>query len=537
MGVHDPAIDFGSTVGATSLVGAIDMMSAGIVGLAFILLIVFCILAAKTWHWVNIVFVILTFMAGLSAIWGLTKVYHERTAATKLYEKAISDLEKAEALADKNVIGDPTSSSYDPGTLRYIDGVLAREMAGRGRVWSRGKVAAQDVNRVFTFATPRPDDFEPLKDSVLFAFLEMPVADQLHPTGFIVSVRVVEETPQSVTVQPVAIADGQQYGQPAPNATWSLFEKMPLDRRGTFKRATIALAETATDPAQELTKMAELFKDESAELDVTLFRKVLQALFLQPERVNMAPDSLEYEQLIDRYSFDGLSLGTIQNWIDANSQGRQASRFEPGPDEIFIRYEFNTPSKKSYQVDSNGSIETDGQFNSLGHAIDPALQAGGELKFAKGDTVLIDKRSADGYQRGEQQIAPFSEGEDVRKVDEVYIRQVRDYPYEFANITIRASRLDDEIRRFQENNVVQEAVLADAKAQLDERMALTVDLESDQTNLKNDYDTVTALANEKQQQVAQYRQQVASMKDQIAAVYNQVRELSIKLSRQAFARR
>jgi hypothetical protein len=529
MGIED-------SLSATSFVAAMDMMSAGIVGLAFILLIVFCVLAAKTWHWVNIVFVILTFLSGLGAIWGLTQVYSKRTDAVKKYDDAIEKLERAEKDADLKILGDPTSVGYDPGTLRYIDGVLAREMAGRGRVWSRGKVSAgEQFQRVFTFATPRPDDYAPLEDTVLFAFLELPAAGQLHPTGFIGSVRVVEETPQTVTVQPVAIADVQQYGKPDAAATWSLFEKMPLDRRGTFKRAIIALA--AMPNAQpELVSFASQLQDKSAELNISQFRNILKVQFLRPEIVGLAPDSIEYEQLIDRYAFDELSLGAINGWIES-SQGRKGGRFEPGPDEIFVKYEFNEPSKKAYQVDSNGAIETDGQFNQLGHAIDPALQAGGEIRFAKGDTVLVDKNSADGYQRGEQKIVPFSEGENVKKADEIYIRQVRDYPFEFVNVTIRGSQLDGEIARFQKNNTVQQAVLDDANAQLNERLSLTADLEADKTGLSNDFDRINEVAEAKEQKVSQLRQQITSLTAKIDAIYTQIRELSVTLSRQAFAGR
>ena len=118
----------------STIFAAIDLISAGVLGLAFIMLVVFCVMSAKTWHWVNIVFVVLTFISGVLAIFGLTQVYHLRTEAVAEVADAEEKLIKVEAAADKQIYGDLTSLSYDPGTLRYINEALIRELAGRGRV-------------------------------------------------------------------------------------------------------------------------------------------------------------------------------------------------------------------------------------------------------------------------------------------------------------------------------------------------------------------------------------------------------------------
>lgn len=517
------------------LFAAIDMVSAGILGLAFILLVVFCVLAAKTWHWVNIVFLVLTFMAGVGAIFGLTQVYHLRTEVIAAAQKAEEDAERKIKAADLAVFGDPTSPSYDPGSLRYITDKLTREMIGRGRVWPNGQIVADGNNRTFTFSSARPEGFDPLQDVVLFAFLERTVYGQLHPAGFIGSVRVVAEAPGTVTFEPVALADFQQYVKPT--GTWSLFEKMPLDRRGIFKKATIAAAETNPDASDELKAFAKSLEDPSATLDITGFREVLSG-FLRAQDMGLDPESIEYEALIDRYAFDGLSLGTIQNWIDNNSAGRKSSRFEPTPEEIFVKYEFNKPSRpEGYQVDANGSVEHDGLYNQLGHAIDVGLHHGGAVTFDKGDTVLVDQRSADGYQRNNTQVPPFESGEDVKEVDRIYIRQVRDFPYEFGNLTIQSAKADEEIQRVSQSNVVQEKLIEDANSQIQERLRLINDNTSDQTNLQNDFDTIRALATEKTQEVSTLTQTIVSLESKIQAAYAELRDVSIKLSRKAFAGR
>lgn len=514
--------------------GAIDLVSAGIVGLVFIALVVFCVMAAKTWHWINIVFLILTFMAGVGAILGLAQVTKLRTEAVAKAQKAEADAEKAILAADLAIQGDPQSVTYEPGSLRYIDGVLTREMIGRGRVWTRGQVTADGDNRTYTFATARPADFEPLQDVVLYAFQDLNAYGQQQPTNFIGSVRVVSETPGTITLKPEALADFQQYVQPS--GTWSLFEKMPLDRRGTFKKAAISIVESTEEVPEELSTFVDSLSDENAELDISMFRDVLQKLFLQPQKFGLDPNSVEYEALIDRFAFDGLSLGTIQNWIDNNSAGRKSPRFEPSPEEIFVKYEFNQPSRQEgYQVDANGSIETDGLFNPLGHAIDPGLHHGGAVQFDKGDTVLVDQRSADGYQRNGTAVPPFASGEDVKEVDRVYIRQVRDFPYEFGDLAFQAAKVDEEIRRVSNSNLVQEQLIQDANAQLAERVRITNDNLSDQMNLQNDLDTINALVDEKTQKVAEMKQLISSLHAKIDAAYNSLMEASIALSREAFA--
>ncbi len=523
MGIDDSAI-----------IASIDYMSAGILGLAFILLVVFCVLASKTWNWINIVFVILTFMAGVGAIFGLTTVYSLRTKAIAEVDKYEKLAEKTKQEVDEQINGNRSSLTYDPGSLRYINDLLTRELTGRGRVWPSGQIVPDGDNRTFTFSSARPADFDKLQDVVLFAFLDQNVNGQPLPARFIGSVRVIAEAPGTLTLESVALADDQQYVNPT--GTWTLFEKMPLDRRGIFRKATIAVVESNTDVPEELKTFANSLKDENEKLDITEFRSVLQSLFLQPQKVGLDPNSLDYEALIDRYAFDGLSMGTIQDWIDNNSAGRKSPRFEPAPEEVFVKYEFTAPSRaEGYQVDANGSIENDGLFNQLGHAIDQGLHHGGVVTFDKGDSVLVDQRSADGYQRNGTPVAPFKNGENVKEVDRIYIRQVRDFPYEFGNLTFQSATADEEIQRVTQSNVVQQKLIDDANAQIEERLRVINDNTADQANLKNDLDTITALAAQKTQEVSELKQTIASLESKIDQLHAELRRVSIALSRKAFA--
>jgi protein-S-isoprenylcysteine O-methyltransferase Ste14 len=53
------------------------------VGLLFVLLVVFAVMARKHWHWSNIVAVILTFVAGTASMFGAARVYQLRHAVMK----------------------------------------------------------------------------------------------------------------------------------------------------------------------------------------------------------------------------------------------------------------------------------------------------------------------------------------------------------------------------------------------------------------------------------------------------------------------
>ena len=511
-----------------------DLIYAGIIGLAFILVVVFCIVARKTWGWVDITFTILSFLAGVAAIWGLTQVYSLRTADMAEVAKHQKAFDDATQEADFLIQGDPTSVTYDPGCLRAISGELTRELAGRGRVWSNGEVTADGNNRVFAFTESRPDVVgRPLLDVVLFAFLDRPVDGQNYPALYVGAVRVESETGANVTLSPVALAEPGEFAQPSGN--WTLFEKMPLDRRGSFKQAAVALLKDKPNNPPKVTALLENLQDDTADLDISLFRELLTSTYLPANLLGMEADSREYEQLIDMYAFDGVSINKIQDWIDG-TQGRKTGQFEPPPEEVFILYEFNSDSKKPYTVDANsGSVETDGLFTPLGLAVDEALHAGKEVEFKKGDKVYVDQRTADGYQRGETTVPPFKDNEDVMLVDRIFIRQVRDFPFEFADLREQTAKMAEEASIVSNNNAIQAKSLEDGKAQQVARDALMANLEQDQAELNKDLKTIKDLLADRSGETAALKQKIADLENRIQASYTQLRGISVDRARRAFA--
>lgn len=515
-----------------------DLISVAILGLAFILLIVFCVVARKTWGWIDITFTILSFLAGIATIWGATQVYSLRSKDLAAVAKHEKDFEKFTREADLLIYGDPNSVTYDPGSLRALSGELTREHAGRGRVWSNGNVTADGENRVFTYSEPRPDvAIRPLLDVVVFAFLTRNIRGKSYPAQYVGSVRIASEaeTGAEVTLAPVALAEPNEFDQPS--GQWTLFEKMPLDRRGSFKQAAVALLKDQRNNPPKVKQLLDNLQDETADLDISLFRELLTSHpdFLPADLVGLDPDSREYEQLIDMYAFDGISLGKIQNWIDKNSAGRKTLQFEPPPEEVFFLYKFNKKSSKAYPVDANGSVEIDGLFTPLGLANDKALHAGKEIEFNKDDTILVDQRTADGYQRGDTTIPPFKDNEAVTLEDRIFIRQVRDFPFEFADLREQTVRMAAETDIVERNNAIQDKSLKDSQAQQAARDALTANLEQDQTALEGDLETIKRLFKARSDETAALKQKVAALESRIRASYSQLRGLSLDQARRAFA--
>ena len=168
-----------------------------VISLLFILLVVFCVLSAKNWHWSNIVFLILCYIAGVAACIALSQVLDRRSKALALVKTTemeafglsidsdndgiddaidadvegksngpdadgdgISDNKTRFALesqAKYAEFGSPNSLTYSPNCLRGLSERYNLQQYGRGDIWKSGTPSAVGQNRVFQFQTPRPE--------------------------------------------------------------------------------------------------------------------------------------------------------------------------------------------------------------------------------------------------------------------------------------------------------------------------------------------------------------------------------------------
>lgn len=529
----------------------------GIVALLVILVIVFAILSAKNWHWSNIVFLSLTVIAGAFAANGMATVFDQRTKAMKEYNKQEKALAKAEDDLQQAKSGSLMAETYEPGTLRYVDEKLSQALIGRGRAWSGGTATWIDKEKgtfKYTFP-PTPGEDAPtaigLKEYRLYAFLEtQPAGRQItYPSHFVGVFRVDAETGTDLTLEVVT------YGRPGlpldGKLKWTLFEKMPQDRRDVFRSAIIAEAEANADnPAfadyQTLTKM---FTDDNTPLDISLYRKVLQKDYLNPELMGFKlgndpanqRDNARYENLLDRYSFDGLSLAEIENWIQ-NEKGRIANSFVPQPREIFIKYKFskdtNDTDNPPIKVDEKGKLQNDGYYTTSGRAIVPQIQNNGEVEFKKDDVVLVDSLTAAGYKRGSDDAAvvpPFNKTHAVEEIGQFYFRSVQNFPYEFSEIQLQLDRLVVDLQTVQESIKTQTEINAKVKLEYAEYARQLSDATFDNENLAKDAQAISSLMQEKQRQLDQAESQIAQLEQDIKATYTKLRQKMLELSKSAFA--
>ena len=368
---------------------------------------------------------------------------------------------------------------------------------GRGRVWSGGTVVAADGEWTFTFPTAVPAGGEvqlaTLQEVEVHVFREE--ARQFNtsdgpkqvsvPVGYVGRFRIVEATLEAFLLESVRVIDGEEASQPT--GAWTVFEKMPLDRRGSFKGALAAINPDA----------------DVENISISDFRQILETQFFPAENFPFDADSAEYERLIDQYAFDGQSLGQIEKWVEVqiNSGNRKSGAFQPLPEEVHVKYRFNKESKE-FQVDADGELKADGAFNPLGLAIAKNLHVGSKVKFKENDEVIIDSLTAAGYDRGGTQIEPFSSSADVTEVDRIYIRRNRDFPYLFDRLHNRGvTREENLIDRKQDNNLYDNAIAKNLAQQIQERTRIQSDLEFDNKNLETDRDTIVALESRRQQEV------------------------------------
>lgn len=459
-----------------------------VLGLLFILLIVFCVLSAKHWHWINIVLVIGIFISGTAAAIGLSNVLVKRRAAMLDAEQTAVNADRQELQAREVLFGPDESITYSPDSLRGIDEALKLQLIGSGRSWRNGTVEAKGSNAVFKFRNPRSladSATDRLQSIVLHAFVDAQLEATMYPAQYIGSVRVISETDTEVELEPVFLVSEEAFRL---GGSWTLFERMPSDRYDTLR------------------------KGDEKDFNLTEFRKKLETEVFPPESLGLAAGDELYELLIDRIAFDGLTLGEIEKWIEENPTGRRRLRFEPRPSEVFVRYKFNSPSKNSYPVDSSGNLDVEGPFTLRGLAVDPARHLGGEVKFDRTEELLVALPVADGYQLSDGAIVPrFDSTEDVTEVSRIYRRQLHEFPFLFSELRRQAAEFEQRTSNVKASNAT--ALVASEKAndQIRVRDDVIAKLSEDNKNLENDVQVISQLLENRSGQLEALRTRVDAL--------------------------
>lgn len=503
-----------------------------VISLLFILLVVFCVLSAKNWHWSNIVFLILCYIAGVAACIALSQVLDRRSKALALVKTTemeafglsidsdndgiddaidadvegksngpdadgdgISDNKTRFALesqAKYAEFGSPNSLTYSPNCLRGLSERYNLQQYGRGDIWKSGTPSAVGQNRVFQFQTPRPegsaaeDSSSSLRGRELYAFVDSVFGKEKYivPTTFIGALRVIDETAETLTLEPVFTVSRSGLDNVGEGVTWTLFERMPADGHGVF------LGDRFDPTSDDL-------KDE----EITKFRRQLEDLmsparlgfdFNNPENEIARAARIDYERFIDRICFDGMSLARIEKWIEQAAE-RQSGDFKADPEETFLKLEFTADADFPFLVDDDGNVEDEGAFSVTGQALDKSLhnEKSDDVRFKKGDIVLIDEVNAEsGYSREDltqiQALAKRDESISVKELDKIFVRRIYDFPQMLRDYESQIEELNKATLAIEVDMQVSLKTNANLQAQEAERQEIIGKLQMDETNLKRD---------------------------------------------------
>ena len=519
------------TIVDCTLLAEVDIISAGVVGLIALIVIVFAILSAKNWHWVNVVFLILTLITSITAIIGMTLAFQHRREGMLDYRKNLDMAEKAEAQVVEIVGGDPLSVQYGKDSLRYNNNQLALAMTGRGRAWPGVKISvAEGDQRNFELQTE--DDLKEkaaLGGSTMYAFAENGKVPNRYVGSVFVAVVEEEGEDDKYFLEPRDLADPERFNNP--QTTWTLYEKMPLDRHDIFKNALVSIVNSKPENAErspvdrERETFVEGLSDEATEFDIGTFTQILKRDFLPAERLGYDPDSLAYEQMIDDYAFDGQSVSKIKTYVE-NAPGRKNRLFEPTPVQVFIKYTFTAASETAVLTDGIGSLENDGMFNPAGEAVVGKLMENPEgVTFKKDDTILVDQRSSEKFTR--------AHAGKLKKVDEIFVRQLQDFPLIFKNRKVRVAKLEDEIVIAKATITKTQAALEDASKQIDEREDLLAKNTEDKEGLTRDSEALRQLIESGNQQSTELAEAIEARIAKIETLYQRIKALELERLRAA----
>ena len=473
-----------------------------VIGVLFLILAASLWQSASNWTWIPIVSVLFIFVTAVFAGIYTSKTLKTRHAWMRKDQENQRLADQALAERDEALYGPADAISFPRASLTGTNNTLNLMMVGQGRIWRGGQPTPMgDGNISMTFTDQGgPSPTSQLKqDMQVFGFADRgtTIDDVLVtlPVQFVGTWQVDSITADSVVLKPLFIAEYSAGEAGQPTTSWTLFETMPGDA-------------------------PHLFRDDLnlADFDINTYRAALRDQYLPADTVGLDPDSKEYEALLDQYTFDGLSMNVIQQWIDAQ-QGRINDRFDPDVAnlESEIRFTENSPP---LTVDGTGNPSTDGIFDTEGHANDPNLQLGSDVTIRTEDDLRVPKLSwEDGYEQADgNNRPPLNQEWSAESIVEFYSRPLRDYPYALRELGYQAAELQESVEAMKADIEVSQAMIDNTNAQISTRNDLIVKLQSDISRRQQELEQITTHSQNLEQELAR-RQAI------IRTYYQQMLEL------------
>ena len=481
-----------------------------VLGLLGIILFVLCILSARAWKIVHIMLLIMVFIAMGATMSMLSAAYRTRSDWINRATKNEAAAEKQTAALNEAIYGPEDAVSLVDNCLLGVNARLQIELQGQGRVWKivKPEAAANNEATIKFPNSPAGTAGQIGEDMLLYVFKNRSInvgsesTPQSVPANYLATVRVTRSANDEIVVEGLFVVNQQEFENK--NATWTLFERMPLDSHTAFRKA---FGITQSPDAPDL-DAAQYIND---------FRGQLKAFMPKPD--NMDEDA--YESLIDRYVFDGMRKNEIEKWMADKANNPKSRVFDPADHEYFHKLKFKKAITKQID-DTSQSLDNSEAIDALtGHAVDPKLKGGDENGM-----VTVPANSSGFYD-----VASYNANKvllnnaDAEIQYTVYRRELIDFPgliektrnYS-AELTLQVGRLNENIKLSQQSN-------ADLKTQQATRSSVYNGLSNDNKNLTEDLASIRDLLNKTQEELDNTRQ---SINDLYADISQKHKEVNLK---------
>jgi hypothetical protein len=265
------------------------------------------------------------------------------------------------------------------------------------------------------------------------------------------------------------------------------------------------------------------FSDHMGEVEnMTAMRQALRDLYLPAELMGMDPESVEYEQLLDEYTFDGQAMNAIETWIGQQGD-RINDRFDPSEEHMKTRVVFGGRSE-AFDVDAEGDVSREGLFNISGQAVAKNLHLGRDVEIPADGELIVSKPVVSGYDTPGGRQAPLTTTNEAEAIEDYYVRPLRDYPFALRELGELMRKISDAGGALDKDISVSENMLAKTEQQINHRADVILKLQSDLTQLNRDLEIIGRLVEMRESQVQQYQEQIRTFYNQIQELYKQNNE-------------
>jgi len=399
-------------------------------------------MSTKTWRWVHVTFMFLTFVAACVFCIYSAMVLKTRAKWVKEHDTLEAQLTKTNDEIERLTRGDPKDVEGKSAALIPLREELARITLDRGRVWrgcmpagvNRQALAETPPRLIVTLQTsPPPDPNNPAATApkknnlqpktILHVFREGQTVQDgpIVPVAYLGEFRVAAQpapTDTTVTLEQTMPLSPEQMQSAQAQGTWALYETAPVDGHEWF-----------TGTAQERTQ------------------PLADAARLSAERI---PNDVA-NRLIETYTRDG----------------EQADETKDPPENIWYKVVFDQEYEVTVDAPIVNSIDTD-PFNTEGQAVLRRLRRGASAEES-GKVVFGPKEGQIHWAVLDRETAQSLIDRGIAKLDPdakpIYRRRLTDYERRFHAINERTTEINDRERQLDLDNKAMLAATQKAEQQ------------------------------------------------------------------------